>query len=205
MRTSRIAFGLVAIGVVLMMVGAGYAFSADARTYNQGNTNDMQFITIGLGDTQYSSAVDSEITYRSDILIDSNGRSGVYVPEHDETITVTEVIEEVEQEVEYDVTKVVQFDITLSKQGSDPMPTYTLIVSVDDTAKMNGTFFVSYWTDPLDDNKRTDLPFPGTVTITGLTTQSIKFVLYVHEETSTTVPQPPLDDIAFKFRTTVGV
>ena len=197
MRTSRIAFGLVAIGVVLMMVGAGYAFSADARTYNQGNTNDMQFIAIGLGDTQYSSAVDSSIVYRCDILVDENGRSGVYVPQHDKTITVDAVT--------YKVTEVVQFDIALSRQGTDPMPTYSLTVSVDDTDKMNGTFFVSYWTDPNNDATRVNAAFPGTITISGLTTQSIKLCLYVHAEQSLTEPEPPLDDIAFKFRTTVGV
>ncbi len=84
------------------------------------------------------------------------------------------------------------------------MPTYSLSVSVDDTDKMTGTFYVSYWTDPSDDNTRANAAFPGSITIENLTTQSIKLCLYVHAETSLTEPKPPLDDIAFKFRTTAS-
>ena len=55
-----------------------------------------------------------------------------------------------------------------------------------------------------DDNTRANAAFPGSITIENLTTQSIKLCLYVHAETALTEPEPPLDDIAFKFRTTTG-
>ncbi len=111
----------------------------------------------------------SEIEYISDILIDGNGRSGVYMPVHDETITVDEVT--------YDVKEVVQFDISVSKQGSDPMPTYSLSVSVDDAANMHGAFFVSYWRNPADDSSCVDASFdPASgITLANITKQSIKF------------------------------
>ncbi len=198
MRTSKIIAGITLLVVAVILIGIGYAFNGEARTYNEGNENDTHFITMGLGDTQYSSAVTSEMVYRSDILIDSNGRTAVYTPEHDSSITVDEVT--------YEVTEVVQFDISLDKQDAGSMPSYTLIVGVDDASKMHGTFYASYWTDPSDDGTRVNIEFPTSgVQIVNLTTQSIKFCLYVHEEQTSTAPQPPLDGIAFKFRTTVGV
>ena len=198
MRTQRTVAGLAVVAIAVILIGVGYAYTGEARTYNTGDSNDMQFISVSLGSTQYSSAVTSEMPYRTDILIDSDGRTVHYIPEHDGSITVADVT--------YEVTEVVQFDISVGKDVSDTMPTYTLSVGVDDATKMHGTFFASYWTDPSDDTTRVDIAFTGSgVQIANLTTQSIKFVLYVHEGTSTTVPQPPLDDIAFKFRTTVGV
>ena len=198
MRSSRIIAGIAVIAIALILINIGYAFNGNARTYNSDDSNDVQYITVGLGDTQYSSAVTSEMKYHTDILVDSNGRSLVYIPDHGTTITVSEVT--------YAVTEGVQFDISLSKESSDPMPTYTLSVSVDDSSKMHGTFYASYWTDPSNDNTRVNIAFPGSgIEIGNLTTQSIKFCLYVHAEESVNEPDEPLDDIAFKFRTTVGV
>jgi hypothetical protein len=198
MRSSNVIAGIALIMVAVILIGFGNAFNGEARTYNEGDENDVHFITVGLGDTQYSSAVTSEMVYRSEILIDSSGRTAVYMPEHDSSITVSETT--------YAVTEVVQFDISLDKQDAGSMPAYTLTIGVDDASKMHGTFFASYWTNPSDDSTRINIAFPTSgVQIANLTTQSIKFCLYVHEEQSATAPQPPLDDIAFKFRTTVGV
>ena len=196
MKATQIIGGITAVVLAIALISVGYAHPGEARTYNEGDSNDVLFISVALGESQYSSAVTSEMEYHSDILIDTNGRSAVYVPEHDDTITIGLAT--------HDVKKVVQFDISLAKQGSDPMPTYSLSVSVDDTDKMTGTFYVSYWTDPSDDNTRANAAFPGSITIENLTTQSIKLCLYVHAETSLTEPKPPLDDIAFKFRTTAS-
>ncbi len=197
MRAQRIVVGLGVIAIALMLVGIGYAYSDTARTYNTGNQNDVRFITVALGESQYSSAVTSEMAYHTDILIGANGRTVMYVPDHDDTITI--------EDEEIAVTEVVQFDIAVSKQSADPMPAYSLTVGVDDTSKMHGYFYVSYWTDPDDDGSRRNAAFPGSITIDGLTTQSIKFCLYVHADRSTTEPADPLEDIAFKFRTTAEV
>ena len=197
MSPIRALAGITAVILAVTLISVGYAFTGDSRTYNEGDSNDVLFIAIALGDTQYSSAVTSEIVYHSDILIDANGRSAVYTPKHDTTVTVSDVT--------YDVTKVVQFDISLTKEGTDPMPTYSLSVSVDDTNKMTGTFYISYWTNPSDDNTRVNAAFPGSIQIDNLTTQSIKLCLYVHAVTTATEPDPPVNDIAFKFRTTAGV
>jgi len=196
-KATQVLAAVTAVALAVVLINIGYSFTGDARTYNEGNANDSRFITISLGDTQYSSAVTSEMTYHTEILIDSEGRTVMHIPEHETTITVNAVT--------YDVTEVVQFDISLGKQGSDPMPTYSLSVSVDDTDKMNGTFFVSYWTDPSNDATRVNAAFPGSIQIDDLTTQSIKFCLYVHAETTADEPEPPLDDIAFKFRATAEV
>ena len=197
MRSLPIIAAIAAVLVAVTLISTGYGFTGDGRTYNEGDSNDVLFIAVGLGDTQYSSAVTSEIVYHSDILIDANGRSAVYTPKHDTTVTVSDVT--------YDVTKVVQFDISLTKEGTDPMPTYSLSVSVDDTNKMTGTFYISYWTNPSDDNTRVNAAFPGSIQINNLTTQSIKLCLYVHAVTTAAEPNPPVNDIAFKFRTTAGV
>ena len=197
MRAQRIMIGLGVIAIALMLVGIGYAYPGTARTYNSGDDNDVLFITIALGESQYSSAVTSELAYHTDIIVGANARTVWYVPDHDGTITI--------EDEEYAVTEVVQFDIAVSKQSADPMPAYSLTVGGDDASKMHGDFYVSYWTDPDDDGSRRNAAFPGSITIDGLTTQSIKFCLYVHADRSTTEPADPLDDIAFKFRTTAGV
>ena len=196
MKATSVLAGITAVMLAVALINVGYAYTGEARTYNTGDTNDSVFITVALGDSQYSSAVTSEITYRSDIMIDENGRTMQFIPDHKTSIDVGGAIP---------VTEVVQFDLTVSKQGSDPMPTYSLTVGVDDTDKMTGTFYISYWIDPSDDNTRVNAAFPGTITINGLTTQSIKLCLFVHADVTIGEPEPPLDDIAFKFRTTVGV
>ena len=108
--------------------------------------------------------------------------------------------------MEYAVTEVVEFDLTVTVENSDTIPAYTLYVTVDDPSKLSGTFFASYWTDPGNDNTRTDIPFPtGTgIEIGGLSSASIKLCLYVHCEESPSEPDKPVEDAAFKFRVTAG-
>ena len=196
MKTTSLAAALVVAIVALMMVQAGYAFTGDGRTYNEGNSADLKYITIGLGDTQYSDAVDSHVTYHTVTVIDNDGRSVRYVPDHTGTVTVSAV--------EYQVTEVVQFDISVTAD-TVAIPEYTLSVTVDDSSKMTGTFIASYWTDPSDDGTRVNVLFPAAgIQVGDLTSSSIKLCLFVSASESVSEPAEPLDDIAFKFRTTVG-
>ena len=195
MNSTRIAAVMVLALSAILIIQAGYAFAGGSRTYNEGNSADLKYITIGLGESQYSDAVDSHITYHTVTVIDNEGRSVRYVPDHTGTITVSAV--------SYSVTEVVQFDITVAAD-TVAIPEYTLSVTVDDPSKMHGTFIASYWTDPSDDATRVNVLFPsGGIEVGDLTTASIKLCLFVSAEESPSEPDKPLDDIAFKFRTSV--
>ena len=191
-----VVIAVVAIST-LAAIGAGYAFDGDSRTYNEGNSADMQYITVSLGDGQYSSAVNSEIKYHTEIIITQSGRTVTYIPEHAGSITIDATA--------YPVTEVVQFDISVASDSPGPLPTYSLSVTVDDSSKMHGTFIASYWTNPSDEGTRVNVLFPPAgIQINNLTTANVKFCLFVSTEESDTEPAKPLDDIAFKFWTTTG-
>ena len=197
MRSVHLIALTAAVLAALVAVHAGYAFIGDARSYNEGNSTDVQYITVALGDTQYSSAVTSEITYHTEIIINQSGRTITYIPEHTGTITADAVT--------YPVTEVVQFDLSIASDSPGPLPSYSLSVTVDDASKMYGTSIASYWTDPSNDGTRTDVLFPAAgIVVNSLTSASIKLCLFVSTEDTTEAPDKPLDDIAFKFRTTTG-
>ena len=197
MKSSILVAVAVATVAALVAIQAGYAFTGDSKTYNGGNTDDVQYISVSLGDGQYSSAVNSEIKYHTEIMIDQSGRTVTYIPEHTGKITI--------ETTDYPVTQVVQFDISVASDPPGPLPSYSLSVTVDDSSKMHGTFIASYWTNPSDDDTRTDVLFPaGGIQVNNLTTAFIKLCLFVSTEESDTEPAKPLDDIAFKFTTTEG-
>jgi hypothetical protein len=130
------------------------------------------------------------------IDIDSEGRTVTYVPEHDETITVSET--------DVKVKEVVTFNISMD--ASDVIPTYTLHIEVDDAAKMTGDFYIKYTVGAVSTNMAFD-PNVG-VSFSPQTTEpapasSLTVTLYVHSAESSSEPVKPLDNVAFRFRAEV--
>ena len=80
----------VIVTVTVLFITPGYA-SLLGDTYNENNSSDVEYITISLGENQYSGAVTSEIKYHTLTEIGDGGRVIQYVPEYEETITVSEV------------------------------------------------------------------------------------------------------------------
>ncbi len=200
MRNSRTVAALTvfiaaAAALTLMLILPGYA-SLTGNTYNEGNSSDVRYITMSLGESQYSSAVSSTIGYHTVIDIDSEGRTVTYVPEHDETITVSET--------DVKVKEVVTFNISMD--ASDVIPTYTLHIEVDDAAKMTGDFYIKYTVGAVSTNMAFD-PNVG-VSFSPQTTEpapasSLTVTLYVHSAESSSEPVKPLDNVAFRFRAEV--
>ena len=197
MKADYLLSGIALALIAVLLFQTAYAYSGDARTYSEGNESEVQYISVSLDGTQYSSAVTSDVTYHTITVIDAGGRSVRYVPDHSGSITVSETT--------YPVTEIVQFDLTLATKGSDPIPEYTLYLTVDDPLKFTGTFIASYWTDPEDDATRVDVIFPVNtgIQITDLTVASMKICLFVSMTESAVEPAKPLADAAFKFRTAV--
>ena len=186
------AFAVFIVAVTalsLMLILPGYA-SFTGNTYNEGNSADVQYITLSLGETQYSSAVTSEMKFHAQTAVTPEGRTTVYVPDHSSTITVVNDIA---------VTEVVTFNISLD--ASDVIPTYTLHIDVDDAAKMTGTFYIKYTVGVVSTNIAFD-PSTG-VSFSPGTASSLTVTLYVHSEETQSTPANPLDDVAFKFRAEV--
>ena len=181
-----------AAALTVLLVMPGYA-SLMGGTYNEDNSTDVRYITISLGENQYSGAVTSTIKYHTVTEIGDGGRTIQYVPDYEDTITVSDV--------DYDVTEVVVFNISLDT--SDVIPTYNLHISVDDATKMTGTFFIKYRIGAVNTNVAFS-PSTG-ITINSLTADSIEVTMYVHSADISpgNEPVPPLDDIAFVFRAEV--
>ena len=181
-----------AAALTVLLVMPGYA-SLMGGTYNEDNSTDVRYITISLGENQYSGAVTSTIKYHTVTEIGDGGRTIQYVPDYEDTITVSDV--------DYDVTEVVVFNISLD--ASDVIPTYNLHISVDDATKMTGTFFIKYRIGAVNTNVAFS-PSTGN-TINSLTADSIEVTMYVHSADISpgNEPVPPLDDIAFVFRAEV--
>ena len=181
-----------AAALTVLLVMPGYA-SLIGNTYNENNSSDVRYITIALDEDQYSGAVTSTIKYHTITEISDSGRMIQYVPEYDSSITVSEV--------DYDVTEVVVFNISLD--ASDVIPTYNLHISVDDQNKMTGTFFIKYTVGVVS----TNVAFPPStgITINSLNASSITITMYVHsaEISPGNEPVPPLNDVSFIFRAEV--
>ena len=181
-----------AIALVVLLVMPGYA-TIVGNTYNENNSAEVRYITIELGQNEYSDYVSSEIKYMTRTEIGDSGRTVQYVPEHDDHITVNEVT--------YDVTEVVTYHISLD--ASDVIPTYNLHISVDDSNKMTGTFFVKYKVGVVS----TNVAFPPStgITINSLSAENIEITFYVHavEPAVGVEPDPPLNNVAFVFRAEV--
>ena len=179
--------------LAVLLILPGYA-SLTGSTYNEDNSADVKYITISLGENQYSGAVTSSIEYHTITEIDDSGRTVQYVPDYDNSITVSAV--------NYDVAEVVVFNISLD--ASDVIPTYNLHISVDDASKMSGTFFIKYKIG----NVSTNIAFPPSdgITINTLTADSIELTLYVHANSLSVNEEPvvPLNNVSFVFRAEVA-
>ena len=188
-------FIAAAVALTLVLILPGYA-SLTGSSYNEHNSTDVRYITMSLGESQYSSAVSSTMSYHTVIDIDSGGRNVTYVPEHDETITVSET--------DIEVKEVVTFNISMN--ASDVIPTYTLHIEVDDATKMTGDFYIKYTVGAVSTNMAFD-PSTG-VSFSPQTAEpapasSLTVTLYVHSDESSSEPVKPLDDVAFRFRAEV--
>ena len=181
-----------AVAIAVLLVMPGYA-SLIGNTYNENNSSEVRYITIALDEDQYSGAVTSTIKYHTITEIGDGGRAIQYVPEYEDSITVSAV--------DYDVTEVVVFNISLD--ASDVIPTYNLRISVDDENKMTGTFFIKYTIGVVS----TNVAFPPStgITINSLNASSITVTMYVHsaEISPGDEPVPPLNDVSFVFRAEV--
>ena len=205
MRPYIVLVGVTVAAVAVLLVSPGFAtllggpFDGKANTYNEENSTSMQYLTISLGETQYSGAVTSDVTCHTVIVVDDSGRTTKYVPDYTDTVTVSAV--------SYRVTEIVQFDVTAVPSAGSGVTDYSLELGVDDSSKMHGTFYLSYWTDPEDDQTRVSMAFPTSgVTIPSLPVGTIKICLYVNVGTDeapylNSLPQKPLDDVAFTFAT----
>ncbi len=194
--TALTVFIVAAAALSIMLIMPGYA-NLTGGSYNEHNSTDVRYISVSLGESQYSSAVSSTMGYHTEIDIDSGGRTVTYVPEHDETITVSET--------EIEVKEVVTFNISMN--ASDVIPTYTLHIEVDDATKMTGTFYIKYTVGAVSTNMAFD-PSTG-VSFSPQTAEpapasSLTVTLYVHSDESSSEPVKPLDNVAFKFRAEVA-
>ena len=192
----------VAVAAVLIMTPGfatmlGGSFDGKANTYNEENSTSMQYITLTLGGTQISGAVTSDVTCHTVIETGDAGRTVKYIPDYTGTITVSAV--------EYRVTEIVQFDVTAAPSAGSGITNYSLDLGVDNSSNMHGTFYLSYWTDPEDDETRVNMVFPTSgATIPSLPVGTIKICLYVNVGTDeapylNSLPQKPLDNVAFTF------
>ena len=215
METAIVGATIAAVAVILLAPGfatyLGVGSDSKASTYNEENSSSTQYITISLGGSQYSGAVTSDVPCHTVIQIDGNSRVTKYYPDYDsDPVTVAGV--------DHYVTKIVEFDVTVTPPSGSSLPAYTLNIDADDTTKMHGSFYLSYWTDPDDTTTRHNEPFPKSpsttgISITGLTTSSLKICMYVNidsllvdngsEEPYLSSLPTPLDDVAFVF--TAGV
>ena len=184
-----------AAALALLLILPGYA-SLTGSSYNEHNSADVRYITVSLGESQYSSAVSSTMGYHTVIDIDSEGRTVTYIPELDETITVSET--------DIKVKEVVTFNISLN--ASDVIPAYTLHIDVNDAAKMTGDFYIKYTVGAVSTNMAFD-PSTGVSfspqTAESAPASSLTVTLYVHSDESSSEPVKPLDNVAFKFRAEV--
>lgn len=176
-----------------MLILPGFA-TLNGSTYNENNSTDVRYITIALGENQYSSAVTSEMKYHTVTEITTSGRSVQYVPDYDSTITVSAV--------DHKVMEVVTFNISLD--ASDVIPSYGLHINVDVPSRMSGTFYLKYTISDVS----TNIPFVPAdgVTISPLTAASITLTLYVHADDLALNEEPvkPLNNVAFIFRAEVS-
>ena len=88
--TALVVLIAAAAALAVLFVMPGYA-TLVGNTYNEGNSSDVKYITIALDENQYSGAVTSEIKYHTLTEIGDGGRIIQYVPEYEETITVSEI------------------------------------------------------------------------------------------------------------------
>ena len=203
MKPYIVLVGVTALAVAVVLMAPGFAtmlggsFDGKANTYNEENSTSMQYITLTLGGTQISGAVTSDVACHTVIVTGDDGRTVKYVPDYTDTITVGLT--------EYRVTEIVQFDLTATPSAGSGVTQYSLDIGVDDSSKMHGTFYLSYWTDPEDDQTRENMVFPTSgVSISGLPVGTIKICLYVNVGTDeapylNSLPSKPLDDVAFTF------
>ena len=193
--TALTVFIVAAAALSIMLIMPGYA-NLTGGSYNEHNSTDVRYISVSLGESQYSSAVSSTMSYHTETVIDSEGRTMVYVPDHDDTITISDV--------DIMVKEVVTFNVSLN--ASDVIPAYSLHIEVDDATKMTGTFYIKYTVDAVS----TNIAFPPStgVSFSPQTTEhapasSFTVTLYVHSEETPSSPVEPLDNVAFKFRAEV--
>ena len=76
--------------IVVAIVTPAYALNMNANTYNEGNNADMQYITVSVGDTEYSGAMTNTVEYKARTVIASSeqgGRTTVYDARSTGTIT----------------------------------------------------------------------------------------------------------------------
>ena len=182
-----------AIALVVLLVMPGYA-TIMGNTYNEDNSATVRYITVSLGNDQYSEAVSSTIKYMTRTEITDSGRTVQYVPDHEDHITVNAVT--------YDVTEIVTFEITLDT--SKVILPYNLQISVDDPSKMTGDFYIKV----TDEYGSVNYVFPTNtgITLSNLSVDNLEVTFFVHavQPAIGIEPDPPLDDVAFKFRAEVS-
>ena len=129
---------IVALGMVVVIAAFAPAYAANfgANTYNEGNEADMQYITVGVDDTQYSSAITNTVEYRTEVVVNS-GRTVSHIPYKTGTVTY--------ESSPIDICELGVLDLTVS--SSETLSSYVVqITPVGGT--MSGTFYLRYWTSP---------------------------------------------------------
>ena len=128
-----------ALLIAVAIITPAYA-SNQAATYNEGNNANMQYITVGVGETEYSGAFDNTVEYKVKTVIDSSiqgGRTTVYEPQSTGSIVYNE-----------STIQICELGIlNLTVSSSEALSSYdVLIKGVEGT--MTGTFYLRYWLDP---------------------------------------------------------
>ena len=129
-----------ALLIAVAIVTPAYASNFNGSTYNEGNSADMQYITVGVGDTEYSGAFTNTVQYKARAVIGSGeqgGRTTVYEPRSTGTITYDQST--------MDICELGLLHLTVS--SSETLDDYDILIKgVEGT--MTGTFYLRYWLDP---------------------------------------------------------
>ena len=132
---------IAAIGalIAVAIITPAYASNLQGSTYNEGNSTDVQYISISVGETQFSGAITNTVEYEARTVIDSGqgGRSTVYVPESTGTVTYNQSTIE--------ICELGLLNLTIS--SSETLSEYDILIKgVEGT--MTGTFYLRYWLNP---------------------------------------------------------
>ncbi len=85
MQKNRIVLAITAIVVIaLLFVGAGYAFSGDARTYNQGDQEKLEYMSITPAD--FTAIFNDETIFDTYVYDDSGTKTTAYAFDGDEVV-----------------------------------------------------------------------------------------------------------------------
>ena len=126
--------------IVVAIVTPAYALNMNANTYNEGNNADMQYITVSVGDTEYSGAMTNTVEYKARTVIASSeqgGRTTVYDARSTGTITYNQT--------SIAICELGLLNLTIS--SSEQLDDYDILIKgVEGT--MTGTFYLRYWLDP---------------------------------------------------------